>query len=63
MYFLQFLAVGVGNHASTTRDREDNMQIDLRVRIGHLEKVNMTLLTELITFTCVAAINMPHLRR
>ena len=49
--FLQFLAVGVGNHASTTRDREDNMQIDLRVRIGHFAEVNMTLLTELITFT------------
>jgi len=47
--FLQLLAMRVGNHASAIRDREDNMQIDLRVRIRHFLQPGMALLAELIT--------------
>ena len=61
--FLHLLAMYVGNHASATRDREDNMQIDLRVRIGHVAEVNMPLLTELIQYPCARAINLSRLRR
>jgi len=48
---LQLLASGRRNYARASGHREDNMQIDLRVRVGHFAGVNMTLLTELITFT------------
>jgi len=61
--FLQLLAMCIGNHASATRNREDNMQIDLRERIGHFAEVNMTLLTELIQYPCAKAINLSRLRR
>ena len=61
--FLQFLASGRRNYTRTSGHREDDMQVDLRVRVGHFAEVNMTLLTELITFTFLAAINMPRLRR
>jgi hypothetical protein len=40
-----------GNHARATRDGEDNVQINLRVGVGHFAEVNMTLLTELMTST------------
>ena len=45
---LQLLATGLGNHTSAARHREHNMQIDLRVGVGHLAKPYMTLLAELI---------------
>ena len=45
---LQLLATGLGNHTSAARDREDNMQIDLRVGVGYVRELCMTLLAELI---------------
>ena len=53
----------VVDYAGATGDREDNMQIDLRVCIGHFPEVNMTLLAELITSIFVGPINMSRLRR
>jgi len=46
---LQLLATGLGNHTSAARHREHNMQINLRVGVGHLAKPYMTLLAELVT--------------
>ena len=45
---LQIFAMLRGNHARATRDGEDNVQINLRVGVGHLAKPYMTLLAELI---------------
>ena len=61
--FLQFLASARRNYTRTSGYREDNVQVDLRVRVGHFAEVNMTLLTELITSIFVEAINMSRLRR
>jgi hypothetical protein len=55
---LQLLARGLGNHTSASGHREDNVQVDLRVGVGHFAEINMTLLMELITSTFVGAINM-----
>jgi hypothetical protein len=53
----------VVDYAGATGDREDNMQIDLRVCIGHFAEINMTLLAELIAYAFWAAINMSRLWR
>jgi hypothetical protein len=34
----------VVDYAGATGDREDDVQVDLRVRVGHFPEVNMTLL-------------------
>ena len=60
---LQLLASGRRNYARASGHREDNMQIDLRVGVGHLAKPYMPLLPELITDNVSAAINMSRLRR
>ena len=52
--FLQFLATGLSNHTSAARDSEDNVQIDLCVRVGHYVRPYMALLVELITDTVAA---------
>ena len=46
---LQIFAMLRGNYACATRDGEDNVQINLRVGVGHLAKPYMTLLAELVT--------------
>ena len=46
---LQIFAMLRANHARATRDGEDNVQINLRVGVGHLAKPYMTLLAELVT--------------
>ena len=61
--FLQLLAMYVVDYAGATGDREDNMQIDLRVCIGHFPQPCMPLLSELITYAVSAAINMSRLGR
>ena len=61
--FLQLLAMCVVDYAGATGDREDDVQVDLRVRVGHFPEVNMTLLAELITSIFVGPINMSRLRR
>ena len=48
---LQLLASGRRNYARASGHREDNVQVDLRVGVGHFADVNMSLLTELITST------------
>ena len=60
---LQLLATGTRNYARASGHREDNVQVDLRVGVGHFAEVNMTLLMELITYGFVPAINMSRLRR
>jgi hypothetical protein len=61
--FLQFFSARGCNDARPTGDGEDNVQIYLRVGIGHLAQPHMALLTELITSTFVTAINMSRLWR
>ena len=48
---LQLLASRRRNYACASGHREDNVQVDLRVGVGHFADVNMSLLTELITST------------
>ena len=61
--FLELLAMCVVDYAGATGDREDGVQIDLRVRVGHLAQPCMPLLAELITYAVSAAINMSRLGR
>jgi hypothetical protein len=37
-----------GNYARATRDGEDNVQINLRVGVGHFSEFHMALLAELV---------------
>lgn len=44
---LQLIATGLGNHPSAARDREDNVEINLRLGVGHFSELHMALLAEL----------------
>jgi len=44
----QIFAMLRGYHTRTTRDREDSVQINLRIGVGHVSELHMTLLAELI---------------
>ena len=47
--FLQIFAPRGSDYTGATRDREDNVQINLRAGVGHFGQPHMALLAELIT--------------